>query len=1048
MHCDPSDCEETDIGCIEGWWNYNTGGSSFDETAWVFYDDYFLCDVEDVTLESCGGERGIRITKNSGEGGILSPATDNPFLGLNPNAHYQIDFSINMIDFLGGSFTKVEIWVSDDPFGIVTAQTYVGKSDPISNLEDLCQNVKVRITDGANLTSHAYIIFRIDNEPNPSQPIALVYREAVFDGISACTIVSAEFSALNCNQLCINFSSECSVECGETPMLNVCTMQVAWFDQNNDPVDDCEFDFIGTAECCIEPEEYGEYTAVIALAYKFNGETVTDNFNIVVDFQPCTTYVVSSNETWDAADWVAGERFELITVNSGKVLTIESDLTVEFCETGKLVINPGGTVILNGVLTANCSDGWLGVEAQGNGSYNQYPIPNVHLHRQARIFCNEGSRIEYAKIAVKLYGPTSADAGGMIFADGATFLNNNRGLDFAPYVNFYPYPQNQKAYRSSIRNCTFDLDDDYQWPSPLTQHIKMNSVFGINILGTYFGNGKTPEGRIYPQAFGTGILAIDSYFNVGPTAQYPENEPCIPPCTIDMVSKFYGLGIGISVGRISLNRPFQVYNSIFENCFFGIANEGVNGANILFNEFKMGSTHELPEDEDQMGISLSGYQMITNIEENTFIVTEGNADFTLGIVANNMGEMDNEIRRNTFNGLSVGNEAFNRNAQEIPVERNVGLNYLCNYNSNVQEFDFTIPVEGPYNFIRHEQGVLGQLTPVSSGNTFSRTGEEGVGDFANEGERQIRYFQNPFADDEVLEEYTDPTITPSDIGAPQCEETVCMHPCIATEDFSDEIGYYNSNMEDYSNALSEDEFEEAAYYLSSVHKNLSNITRFMEVDTTGFNRDSLRKWYRRHAGVTGELLLAGDYFDAGLTTLASNIIDSIAISYTLGDDQELDIARVGRVYDILSARSIYTLTSTDIDSLNLFAQEYGASYSLARSILPLLDTVFTPRYYVPGEITPRSSESGEITNSEMSHAIVYPNPTFSIFYVEIPVAYPLITNFELINLDGQKILHTKLVQGINKIELEGQLKVTSGIYLYRIFSEDNMMSSGKILKVE
>jgi hypothetical protein len=161
----------------------------------------------------------------------------------------------------------------------------------------------------------------------------------------------------------------------------------------------------------------------------------------------------------------------------------------------------------------------------------------------------------------------------------------------------------------------------------------------------------------------------------------------------------------------------------------------------------------------------------------------------------------------------------------------------------------------------------------------------------------------------------------------------------------------------------------------------------------------------------------------------------------------LDIARVGRIYDILSARSIYSLTSSDIDSLNLFAQEYGASYSLARSILPLLDTVFTPRYYVPGEITPRSSEFNKVAKSKIVEALVYPNPAFSSFFVEIPSDFPVMTDFELIDLNGKTLIQSKLRHGINTIDFSENRIVTSGFYFYRIFSEANMITSGKILLV-
>jgi hypothetical protein len=1049
-NCDLNDCELTELSCISGWYNFYEY-SSVDDFSWMYYDDYFLCDSENHVLESCGGERGIRVSESTGSGKFY-PSTQNPFFNLDMTAAYEILFSANIFEIVaGGPYSRIQVYGSDVPYGLIGSATLIQTSNSIP-VDGICHQVKIGIINPEKveiLTSSQYLMFKIVSSSIPVDPESVIIT-GVLDDFSACKLLDMDIYT-SCDQLCIDFSTDCDPECVLDPILEPeeedCYISVVWCTTSNASEcleEDCYIPYVGDAQCCITPPGNGTYYGFVDVLYTIDGETEYQYYNFEVDFQPCSTATIATNTTWYAQDIDPLVRFELITVQSGKTLTIMNDLTLQFCETGKLVINPGGKVILNGVLTSDCNDGWLGVEVQGNGSTNQYP--SLGLYPQGQLYCNPDSRIENAKTAAKLYGPDYDDAGGMIFAEGADFINNSRGLDFAPFHNFFPTTSTQKHYQSTVRDCQFNIKEDYDIPWAFIEHIKLNGIFGISINGTFLGYERTISGAFSPKQFGTGIKAINSGFSVGATAIDPEEEPCLPPCDEYNRSKFYGLGIGISAGKFLQNRPFQVYNSEFENCFFGIANENVSGANILFNDFIMGRPPELTGDENQVGISMSGYQMLGAIQENSFVATEGNADFTLGIASNNIGEMNNAIRRNTYDGLSVGNEAFHRNAQEEKVRFNTGLNYICNTNSNVELFDFIVLLaDQNNNFIRHQQTVLNQPTPVATGNTFSRTGDIDFGDFANFGEREIDYFQDNTEADEILEDFTDLTIEPLNIGFSLCEPEYCLHPCLEPEDLSSEIGRYYYHMEEYLDAVNEHEFEDAVVFLSAVHENLSDITRFMEFDTTGFNRDTLRKWYRRYGGVTGELLLAGDYFDAGLSTPAGNTIDSISIRHTLGSDQVLDIVRVGRIYDILSARTVYSLTSTDIDSLNVFAQAYGASYSLARSILPLIDTVYTPRYYIPGELTPRSTSEGNKIISAKTNIRVYPNPVFHSIFVDLPEEYTQPATFELFDVTGYSAAQFQLNYGLNNLDLSQYIDLTSSVYLYRIYSMDKMLSSGKII---
>src|SRR5690606_19891721 len=97
---------------------------------------------------------------------------------------------------------------------------------------------------------------------------------------------------------------------------------------------------------------------------------------------------------------------------------------------------------------------------------------------------------------------------------------------------------------------------------------------------------------------------------------------------------------------------------------------GMSGAELLFNTFEMGHVHELASFEDQVGISMSGLIAGMQVQENRFVRSEGtgNADHLLGIVMDQTGTMDKEVRRNYFYGMDVANEAIGRNGNFFGVE--------------------------------------------------------------------------------------------------------------------------------------------------------------------------------------------------------------------------------------------------------------------------------------------------------------------------------------------------------------------------------------------
>ena len=129
---------------------------------------------------------------------------------------------------------------------------------------------------------------------------------------------------------------------------------------------------------------------------------------------------------------------ELI-VMPGVTLTITSDVTVRFCEGGKLVIKPNGRLALYGMLSGMDCPGatWQGVKVYGSQP-NQPQFPIGGTWAQGRISCYPGSVIENAEAGIQLYGPDPAYAGGQVSCNGPTVTDCRIGVRCAPYQDIFP----------------------------------------------------------------------------------------------------------------------------------------------------------------------------------------------------------------------------------------------------------------------------------------------------------------------------------------------------------------------------------------------------------------------------------------------------------------------------------------------------------------------------------------------------------------------------------------------------------------------------------
>ena len=107
------------------------------------------------------------------------------------------------------------------------------------------------------------------------------------------------------------------------------------------------------------------------------------------------------------------------------------------------------------------------------------------------------------------------------------------------------------------------------------------------------------------------------------------------------------------------------------------------------------------------------------------------------------------------------------------------------------------------------------------------------------------------------------------------------------------------------------------------------------------------------------------------------------------------------------------------------------------------------RYYILDiNDNPIDSVDVNITNTvgieESNNPIsVYPNPINSFLNINLTSNTHNAVNLKIYDLKGKEILNLNLKSDQNSIKLNG---LNSGIYLYKIYNEDNLLKKGKLIK--
>ncbi|HMQ50413.1 MAG TPA: hypothetical protein PKA00_23435, partial [Saprospiraceae bacterium] len=385
-----------------------------------------------------------------------------------------------------------------------------------------------------------------------------------------------------------------------------------------------------------------------------------------------------------------------IVVKPGGTLRIACEVGMP--EDAYVRVEPGGKLVLDGgILTRNCDGGkWEGIEVQGTGTHQ------FAESQQGVAELINGAAVEYANIGVSVQ-----DGGGILRADGASFLNNRWGVVFYNYV-YQLQPGFELQNRSYVKNSSFNLtSDDYPYDA-FFAHAYVGLVNGVRFEGCSFSDARDLNqlpSVAQEQNLPRGIRSEGARFTAA-------------DCT------FTGLLYGIDAQGFGEARHFYATGNTFTGCYTGISARAVDHFQVLTdNNFVIGQYNEpvpasIQHPYNQVGLFIdvcTGFE----VRDNEFSGAGVGGVQSIGICSRNTNVTENEfilsdfnkIYRNSFNNLGIANLANGNNQGAAPTG---GLTYLCNQNgiTGVNSFD-----------IRVNQGTVAfnQIDPnqVAAGNRFT-----------------------------------------------------------------------------------------------------------------------------------------------------------------------------------------------------------------------------------------------------------------------------------------------------------------------------------------
>ena len=559
------------------------------------------------------------------------------------------------------------------------------------------------------------------------------------------------------------------------------------------------------------------------------------------DYPYCTIDTIRGNVTWSNPITVG----ETLVIDSLATLTVTD--TVAFYSTARIIVRPGGALIVNGGTLTNACDGemWEGIIVEGDANQRQY------TSKQGRVILTNAT-IENAHTAISTH--TANDSiwvgGGIVQATNTLFRNNRCSAEFLEYEN-HTSGNVASDNISHFTRCTFTINDDNLLAANGTcfeEHVSLYKVRGVKFNGCAFRNEVTTattdsaRGRaIYSE--GAGYYAK----RVCPVLSHSDPCGCFASGS-DTVTRcsFEGFFEAVSAANTYGN-----YYITIDNCDFSRNNGGVrlaaaDNVRVSFCNFN------LSDSASYYGAGFSNSTGYT-VESNTFHrdVYTGNTNLR-GIVIFSSGSSNNVIRKNNFNTIDIGCLASGVNAGETE-----GLHFQCN-NYTGCGYDIGVLI----GLIRSQQGS----STAGADNNFTGTQSSSIAlSYAN----SIAYYYSNSASHTPTNPSSGVT-SHNDADVNSCLSSICWEPQpiellsqyqgMAEEllTLSDAIANRGDDPQDAETDTLKMELSD----LSAAMGDLSRAAIHAILSDTVVDMELLKEWYRTIAGTSHEMSLQqGQYTD-------------------------------------------------------------------------------------------------------------------------------------------------------------------------------------------
>lgn len=438
-----------------------------------------------------------------------------------------------------------------------------------------------------------------------------------------------------------------------------------------------------------------------------------------------------------------------IHISNGATLTINNS-EYEFGPDASIIIEPGAKLIVNNTILTNskyCAPDfklWKGIEVRGNDEESQFPeyIGQEWVYHQGRIYLN-GATISNAEIAIATLKRDAAGnifwntGGGIVTARDTDFINNTNALTFIPY---------KPGNRSWFTACNFIINEEYLPGTTFYKHVDLNEVYDVRFTACDFSLSSHPDVSSYNHA----IAAYNSSFRV-----LSNCTSMTSPCPEENIEPTQFTGFYRAIGAYNTNLTgnigFYVDNAEFNANKTGIYASNTYGAVVTDNKFLIGSNRA--DCEKCSKASALGIDLMTSINfviENNEFSKHSTADpgDYVGIRVTDCPSKTDDIYRNKFEGLSVGNMAVGIN-REVQINDAKGVSYQCNENV-LNNIDFWVKGFSSQSCIR---GNVGEEL-LASGNILTDPAHATI-QFLNDFTQDVRYYYYEPNIAEKLFEYSD-----------------------------------------------------------------------------------------------------------------------------------------------------------------------------------------------------------------------------------------------------------------------------------------------------